>query len=311
MENRLLEELQRARNLVVSLSKEVDVKNEKLFGMERKFDETFSTMMMERSRLQQVQRAYDQEMKKAQFVAIENAKLQHRVKELEKQQAQNDVERKSLLIEMEKLKAQSSTKDDCVSTIQIDALRKELEEKVDELQSMDTLNQTLILKEHMSNLELQDARKELINGLQDIWSDQDLCGIKRMGEVDEKPFRDVCFQKFPNDWELKSAELISLWQANVSNPIWHPFKTEFVDGKLQEVIDKGDSKLKELKSLWGEEVFKAVANSLLGLNEYNSSGRYVVPELWNFKEGRKASLKEVIKNMIEDLKMLKSVKRRR
>ena len=79
----------------------------------------------------------------------------------------------------------------------------------------------------------------------------------------------------------------------------------------QEVIDEGDSKLKELKSLWGEEVFKAVANSLLGLNEYNSSGRYVVPELWNFKEGRKASLKEVTKNMIEDLKMLKSVKRRR
>jgi hypothetical protein len=42
-------------------------------------------------------------MKKVQFVAIENAKLQHRVKELEKQQAQNDVERKSLLIEMEKV----------------------------------------------------------------------------------------------------------------------------------------------------------------------------------------------------------------
>jgi hypothetical protein len=42
-------------------------------------------------------------MKKAQFVAIQNAKLQHRVKELEKQQAQNDVERKSLLIEMEKV----------------------------------------------------------------------------------------------------------------------------------------------------------------------------------------------------------------
>ena len=61
------------------------------------------------------------------------------------------------------MKAQSFTKDDCVSTIQIDALRKELEEKVDELQAMDTLNQTLILKEHMSNLELQDARKELIN----------------------------------------------------------------------------------------------------------------------------------------------------
>ncbi|KAK7817957.1 protein involved in de novo 2 [Quercus suber] len=85
--------------------------------------------------------------------------------------------RKILLIEREKVSmklSQSSTKHDYISTIQIDAPRKELEEKVDELQSMDTLNQTLILKEHRSNLELQHARKELINGLQDIWNDQDL-----------------------------------------------------------------------------------------------------------------------------------------
>ncbi|KAM3698028.1 hypothetical protein ACB098_06G158000 [Castanea mollissima] len=229
------------------------------------------------------------------------------LKELEKREAQIDLERKSLLIAREKLKAQSSTKHDYISTIQIDALRKELEEKVDELQSMDTLNQTLILKEHMSNLELQDARKELINGLQDIWNDQDLFGIKRMGEVDEKPFKGVCLKKFPNDWEVNAAELISLWQASVSNPIWHPFKTEFVDGKMQEeVIDKGDSKPKELRSVWGEEVFKAVTDALLELNDYNSSGRYVVPELWNFNERRKASLKEVIKYMIEELKTLKS-----
>lgn len=72
-----------------------------------------------------------------------------------------------------------------------------------------------------------------IQGLQDIWNDQDLFGIKRMGEVDEKPFKGVCLKKFPNDWEVNAAELISLWQASVSNPIWHPFKTEFVDGKMQ------------------------------------------------------------------------------
>ena len=72
-----------------------------------------------------------------------------------------------------------------------------------------------------------------IQGLQDIWNDQDLFGNKRMGEVNEKPFKGVRFKKFPNDWDLKSAELISLWQANVSNPMWHPFKAEFVDGKLQ------------------------------------------------------------------------------
>ncbi|XP_030928921.1 factor of DNA methylation 1-like isoform X1 [Quercus lobata] len=236
----------------------------------------------------------------------EDTVCRRRVKELEKREAQIDLERKSLLIQREKLKAKSSTKHDYISTIQIDALRKELEEKVDELQSMDTLNQTLIIKEHMSNLELKDAHKELINGLQDIWNDQDLFGIKRMGEVDEKLFKDVCLKKFPNGWEVNAEELILLWQANVSNPIWHPFKTEFLDGKLQEVIDKGDSKLKELRSVWGEEVYKAVADALMELNDYNSSGRYVVPELWNFNERRKASLKEVIKYMIEELKTLKS-----
>ena len=66
-----------------------------------------------------------------------------------------------------------------------------------------------------------------------------------------------------------------------------------------------------MRSVWGEEVYKAVANALLKLKDYNSSGRSVVPELWNFNEGRKASLKEVIKNMIEELKTLKPLKRGR
>ena len=52
-------------------------------------------------------------------------------------------------------------------------------------------------------------------------------------------------------------------------------------------------------------MYNAVADALLELNDYNSSGRYVVPKLWNFNEGRKASLKEVINNMIEELKTLK------
>ena len=83
------------------------------------------------------------------------------------------------------------------------------------------------------NTKRSDVFVFAIQGLQDIWNDQDLFGIKRMGEVDEKPFKGVCLKKFPNDWEVNAAELISLWQANVSNPIWHPFKTEFLDGKLQ------------------------------------------------------------------------------
>lgn len=69
--------------------------------------------------------------------------------------------------------------------------------------------------------------------------------------------------------------------------------------------------MKELKGQWGEEACNAVVNALLELNEYNPSGRYVVSELWNFKEGRKANLKEVIECLIQQMKANKSLKRRR
>lgn len=48
-------------------------------------------------------------------------------------------------------------------TIHINGLKDRLTEKEEELHDMDNLNQTLILREHMSNSELQAARKELIN----------------------------------------------------------------------------------------------------------------------------------------------------
>jgi len=68
--------------------------------------------------------------------------------------------------------------------------------------------------------------------------------------------------------------------------------------------------LKELRNGWGEAVYKAVIDALLELNDYNPSGRFVVPELWNYKEGRKASLKEGIEYLIQRLTS-KSLKRKR
>lgn len=68
--------------------------------------------------------------------------------------------------------------------------------------------------------------------------------------------------------------------------------------------------MKELKGRWGEEVYKVVADALLELNDYNPSGRFVVSELWNYKEGRKASLKEAIEFLIQRL-TTKSMKRKR
>ncbi|XP_027104414.2 uncharacterized protein [Coffea arabica] len=222
--------------------------------------------------------------------------LNHQIKDREKSQA--ELEHKTLRIEKEQLIAQ------------IDVLKKTLAEKDDELQDMEALNQTLILKERSSNLELQDARKELTSVLSNL-VDRTTIGVKRMGEVDQKPFQDVCAKKFSrSDWEVRSVESISLWQEKVSNPGWQPFKNTLKDGKWQEIIDEDDGELKRLRHDWGEDPYAAVVNALLELNEYNPSGRYVVQELWNFKEGRKASLQEVIQCMAQELKNTEAYKRR-
>ena len=64
----------------------------------------------------------------------------------------------------------------------------------------------------------QGSKNILINARTDI-------GIKRMGELDEKVFVNACKKMFPlADAEAKGVELCSLWQENVKNSEWYPFK---------------------------------------------------------------------------------------
>jgi DNA phosphorothioation-dependent restriction protein DptG len=74
---------------------------------------------------------------------------------------------------------------------------------------------------------------------------------------------------------------------------------------VQEVVDEEDEEIKKLREEWGEEVKNAVKTALEELNEFNPSGRYSVPELWNSKQGRKATLKEVIDYITQQVKTLK------
>ncbi|KAJ1410043.1 putative domain XH [Sesbania bispinosa] len=128
-----------------------------------------------------------------------------------------------------------------------------------------------------------------------------------MGELDQKVFVNCCKKRFPLDEEAgtKGVELCSLWQENVKNSAWHPFKVIKVDDKPEAVIDDEDDKLQKLKLEWGDEIYKAVVTALKELYEYNTSGGYTVWELWNFKKNRKATLKEVIHYIVEHSKPLK------
>lgn len=64
--------------------------------------------------------------------------------------------------------------------------------------------------------------------------------------------------------------------------------------------------MKDLREEWGDDVHKAVVLALLDLNDYNPSGRNPVRELWNFKEGRRATMKECIIQIFKDRKTLQT-----
>lgn len=78
---------------------------------------------------------------------------------------------------------------------------------------------------------------------------------------------------------------------------------------MQEIIDENDELLINLKAEWGIGIFNAVVAAFKELHEYNASGAYVVNELWNYKDNRKATLKEVISYIVKNLKMSNKRKR--
>ncbi|GKB18894.1 ATPase 9 isoform X3 [Tanacetum coccineum] len=72
-----------------------------------------------------------------------------------------------------------------------------------------------------------------------------------------------------------------------------------------EIIDENDDMLKYLNGEWGTCIYHAVAAAFKEVNEHNASGAYVVSELWNLKQNRKATLNEVISYILKNIKNLK------
>ncbi|KAH9624198.1 hypothetical protein KSS87_008275 [Heliosperma pusillum] len=224
-------------------------------------------------------------------------------------QLQNQLEQKqALALEIEQLRGKLNVmkhvedEGDMEVIKKVDTMLRDLRDKEENLEAVESLNQALIVKERMSNEELQEARKELINNFKEM-SNRGLIGVKRMGELDTTVFQEACKRRYPEDIaEDKAAELCSLWDDYLRDPDWHPFKVIGVDGDHKEVINDGDEKLSDLKREWGDDVYNAVKNSLKEINDYNPSGRYIVTELWNNREGRKATLQEGVSYILNKWK---------
>ncbi|KAG2297855.1 hypothetical protein Bca52824_034327 [Brassica carinata] len=235
----------------------------------------------------------------------EKDELRERVKNLEKK-LDDDL---ALELEIERmrggLQVMGHMEGDPDMKEEIEKTKEKLKEKEEESEFQESLYQNLVVKHGRTNDELQDARKTLIRSMQELGVRGQI-SVKRMGALDEKPFQKLAKERYPaEEAEVEAAKLCSLWDNHLRDSAWHPIKVVLIDGIYKAVLNEEDEKVKELKKELGDEVFEAVTQALMERNEYNGSGRYIVPELWNFKEGRKATLKEGVVYLMNLWKHLK------
>ncbi|WVZ23779.1 hypothetical protein V8G54_002323 [Vigna mungo] len=131
--------------------------------------------------------------------------------------------------------------------------------------------------------------------------------VRRVGEIDTEPFIRTFrarkkIRKEEEAEQMTALKMCSLWQKNVEDPHWYPFKIITINGKEKEILDEEDGDLLRLKEELGYRAYKAVVAALIEMNEYNSSGRFIVREIWNKEKGRRATLREGIEFMINQIK---------
>ncbi|KAI9156756.1 hypothetical protein LWI28_011721 [Acer negundo] len=162
---------------IARLTEKVTARDRRLFELEQIFRESFAAatvrqLMVEKTKLHE---EYTKEIRNAQYINIkqkhdmncQKIELEQRAEEREDFKAWNALENRGLMDDIETLKGklqnQNPSGSDSNLNDQIAILRDQLEEKTEALQYLESLNNTLTLKESMSNQELQDARKESIS----------------------------------------------------------------------------------------------------------------------------------------------------
>lgn len=201
--------------------------------------------------------------------------------------------------------------DDVEVKKKLESIEEELEDKIEELESLEDLNQALIIKEHKASQEMQEALNALINGFHSgaTKGARPNIGVKKLGELDSKPFQIAAKKKYSAQMApLKATEWWSLWEEYMKDTTWHPFKHIAEKGTNKEVIDEEDERLGELKNEVGEEAYNAVVSVLLELNEYSPQDRTPRLELWNLKEQRRSNLYEGVTFLLNKWKLARKKK---
>nr|TKW13414.1 hypothetical protein SEVIR_5G099700v2 [Setaria viridis] len=234
--------------------------------------------------------------------AEEMEAINAKVIQLEKQLEQKEAQESAICLLNTKLQAEENLKEAYGHLHRLVTISKECLEQ--ERERFQNVYIDLAQRDQLNRDELQETRQEVIKCLESMMiSDFTVIGIKRMGQLDEKPFHHACKRKYSdNDPDGKAARLVSSWQEELKNKSWNPFTTFLVDGEEKDVVNEDDPKLRQLWTEYGDNVCNAVKVTLTELNDYSPRGRHAVNELWNFREGRKATMAEVVKYIFEQLK---------
>ncbi|KAK9988501.1 hypothetical protein SO802_028740 [Lithocarpus litseifolius] len=334
------ESAQNRNNVVAKLANKINITNENLNEIEYKYNEktmTLSRMLEEKDRLNyayeeeimrlqrldrgKVHRILDEQEKLKLQLENKNNRLESWSKELNKREALTERERQKLDEEKKKHGVRNNSlqmasweqkrADKNVATL--------VEEQKREKEA--ALNKILQLEEELAAKQKLEMEIEEIKGKLQVMKhhkDYDDAAVqKKMEEMNDElqeKVEDLNHLESTNkaliakerqsndDLQETRKELIT---ENLKDPGWHPFKIVHINGDTQEIVNEEDEKLRNLKEELGDQVYAAVVTGLKEMNEYNPSGRYVIPELWNLKEERKATLKEVISYMMKNIKALK------
>ncbi|GAV70289.1 XH domain-containing protein [Cephalotus follicularis] len=318
-------EIRKAYLKNIKLNQDVECQKKELEQKTRELDECKAQNQLERTNLMneievntiknsslqldtfEQQRADENVMKLAEDLKRQKEELHNRIIKLE---MQLDA-KQALELEIEQMRGTLNVMKhmgddgDSEVLIKVEKVLEDMREKEEELEDLESLNQTLLVRELKRNDELVDARKELINGLKEI-STRDHIRVKRMGVLDSRPFHAAMKRKYnEEEAEERASDLCSLWEEYLKDPDWHPFRVVKVEGKDKQVIKEEDEKLRGLRNEMGDEVYQSAAAALVEINENNPSGGYGTSELWNYDEGRKATLQEGVRSLLKQWNIVK------